>query len=146
MFGPPGSGKSTKAQELVKNNNYHSFAICSADDYFTDSKGKYKYNPNEVPAAHNQCFRNYCKALVERKELIIVDNCNVRLSHIQQYLIHAKTNKYEVHIVKFPFTDPKILFERNIHNVPLNSIIKMQEQMKYSLMMWPSEWPKPEDP
>lgn len=57
--GLPGSGKSTLAKSLAK-----SFNIFSADDYFTDEHGTYRWDANKLTEAHADCFEKTRKALL----------------------------------------------------------------------------------
>lgn len=56
--GLPGSGKSTFANKLARDNDY---LVCEADKYFTDKKtGEYKFDASKIKDAHK-----YCQDLVE---------------------------------------------------------------------------------
>lgn len=49
----PGSGKSTLSDRIAR--LYELTVVCSADEYFTDENGKYNFDINKRPAAHEAC-------------------------------------------------------------------------------------------
>jgi len=51
------SGKSTLVNKL-KDLYSKSYAICSADNYFLDSQGIYRFNRDKIAEAHKVCQQN----------------------------------------------------------------------------------------
>lgn len=61
LQGLPGSGKTTWARnkkESAKSVN-HQVDIVSADDFFTDSDGRYVFRPTDLGLAHGKCLRKF---------------------------------------------------------------------------------------
>jgi tRNA uridine 5-carbamoylmethylation protein Kti12 len=80
LRGPPGSGKTTLAH-----NRFNSWTIVSADDYFTDSNGKYNFIPSMIQRAHDDCLSRTKKAIAEGKN-VVVDNTNREIKHMAPYM------------------------------------------------------------
>lgn len=123
MSGVSGSGKSTLAYEFAGGNAY---AIVSADNYFLDIAGIYKFNPKKLQEAHNHCFRAYMDLLRETKyPVICVDNTNTSVAEIAPYMLAASAYGWEaeVHTVVCECEDDlHICAERNAHGVPYSAI------------------------
>ena len=123
MRGLPGSGKSTLANSIAP-----SAVVCSADHYFIDDDGVYRFNPSELPAAHEQCQDMFDAALNNESSVIVVDNTNVSVSHYRPYINKARQFGYSVAIVDVydgGCSDPE-LAARNTHGVPLHAISRMR--------------------
>ena len=126
MRGLPGSGKSTKARELVGPVGL----VCSTDDFFTKADGKYAYDRSRIREAHawNQArFRSGVRAKVPR---IAVDNTNTLPWQWQPYERFAREHGYAVElvVVDASLTDEE-LAERNLHGVPLDTIRQMRADL-----------------
>ena len=68
--GLPGSGKSTKAKKLAPNEN-----IFEADQFFIDKKtGEYKFKPEFIHLAHQQCQNKTIAAMEKEISPIVVSN------------------------------------------------------------------------
>lgn len=80
MRGLPGSGKSFLAEELVartvKNTKDHIF---SADKFFIDRDGRYKFDPSKLKYAHEQSQLNFTQHASKGWSPLIVDNTNMCL-------------------------------------------------------------------
>lgn len=83
MRGLPGSGKSTLAKTFGG-------VICSADQYFTDFFGRYKFDASKLTEAHEACFRKAEKAMSKGVKKLIVDNTNTRKWEFEPYLAIAE--------------------------------------------------------
>lgn len=123
--GMPGAGKSTLAQKL----KLFSLdgVICEADQFFTDTKGKYHYIPHLVPSAHEWCRRKVITAMEQGVETIIVSNTTTTQDRVKPYLELAQAFGYQVQqIVVFGDFG-------SIHNVPDETMDKMRQQLVSSL-------------
>lgn len=140
MRGIPGSGKSTKAQEIARKhleNGGKSVAICSTDDYHMEG-GKYVFKPDRLGDFHvrNQLRAyEYCRNGIE---LVIVDNTNIKRRDMNIYINNSKSCGYEIEEVIIGedelmsdfnspiFTDYiQMCAERNTHGVPGDVIDRM---------------------
>tara|TARA_R110000822_G_scaffold88608_13_gene205231 strand:- start:55 stop:513 length:459 start_codon:yes stop_codon:yes gene_type:complete len=140
MRGIPGSGKSTKAQEIAckyLENGGRSVAICSTDDYHMEH-GKYVFKPKLLGEFH---VKNQIRAsgyMDKCIELIIVDNTNIKRKDMTVYINNGQLCGYEVKEVIVGedslMSDPTSpIFtsyidscaERNTHGVPRDVIDRM---------------------
>ena len=157
LSGVSGSGKSTHARNLIleylgiqvpdevtmdmllavtpDDDPRCTFSYCSADRYFMKD-GEYQFNPSELTAAHNSCFLAYISALLEEKELVIVDNTNLSEVEIAPYILAAGAYDYEAEIITLRCS-MAMCTERNIHGVTERGIENQwMRLMKRSLPPW----------
>lgn len=150
LRGCPGSGKSTWAKqfELDQIGKSSFIKIVSADQYFVRIDGTYFWNKEELPNAHKWCknkaerwlqetvdWRNNL-ALANQNYYLIVDNTNIKRRDFKEYVELANTYKFEVEEKIFgEFTEEAIqkYAERNIHNVPIETIRRMCNSLQNSL-------------
>ena len=140
MRGIPGSGKSTKAQEIARKhleNGGRSVAICSTDDYHMEGD-EYVFKPKMLGDFHvrNQLRAyEYCRNGIE---LVIIDNTNIKRKDMTTYISNAKSCGYQIEEVIVGedelMSDPTSpIFtsyidscaERNTHGVPRDVIDRM---------------------
>lgn len=125
MIGVPGSGKSYIAEKISK---VYDAVTASADAYRMRS-GSYVYNPKENQNAHDYSKTVFAKALKENRN-VIVDNTNVTLWEMSNYIDIANKKGYEVYIVEsnapWKFNAEECA-KLNQHNVPLETIQKMMK-------------------
>lgn len=114
LRGTPGSGKSTFCKTL------DSPRVCSADFFFNDKEGNYKFDGAKLHMAHKYCMTCFTTAIKYNEKLIVVDNTNIFKKHYQDYVTIAKENGYEVYqkVMTGNYT--------NVHGVPQEKV----EQMK----------------
>lgn len=118
MQGVSGSGKSTLARKLRAACAEGTCVIVSADDYFFDAEGAYKFDPAGIDEAHNECFRNFLRALVnETMRFIIVDNTNTLASDCAPYLRAASAFGWKGRVLRVE-CDPAIALARNGGRAP----------------------------
>lgn len=156
MRGFPGSGKSYTAKQICSEGT-----IISTDNYWipesikkrasgktVDAKeelNEYRknWNPKELGKAHGTTFKLFEDMLNKGVNPIIVDNTNVQLWNMENYIKSAKSRGYEVFIMEptspwwleySPYLgtqDKKldefadILYKKNSHGVPKETIRKM---------------------
>lgn len=133
LQGAQGSGKSTFAQSFT------GAKICSADTFFEGPNG-YEYEPGKIAEAHALCLRTYVEALQAGSKnasgsLVIVDNTNAQRWEMNTYVQLAKAYDFEVEIHTF-LINPKVAFERNVHQVPLGVVLRTATLMESPLASW----------
>lgn len=138
MRGVPGSGKSFLSKEILKhclgestNPNDHIF---SADNFFYDARGRYNYDRNKIPMAHEDTQRRVNAKAVQGWSPLIIDNTNVKLWEMKPYVAFAVQNGYYVEVVQ-PMTPwskkAGILAQKNSHGVPKDRIISMMDGFEH---------------
>eukprot|EP00803_Ostreobium_quekettii_P002551 evm.model.scf_16.7 EVM.evm.TU.scf_16.7 scf_16:85314-90980(-) len=127
MRGVPGSGKSCLLNRL---NDWNRIHICNADKYF-EQHGVYKFNAQELGAAHEYCFDRFLDGIESGEKLLAVDNTNTRLWEYSIYRRVAELCGYEVEVVELSCPDGGALKQfavRNSHGVPYPSVQAMYER------------------
>ena len=124
LRGVPGSGKSHIATALADSGCVNS-VICSADHYFMDVDGEYRFDPTKLPDAHKACFENVRAAVERRDGRIVLDNCNVLPEHFAEYEALAARHGYRVY---------HLVVERrhtgvNQHGVPAERVDLVAEKL-----------------
>jgi predicted kinase len=138
MRGIPGSGKSTKAKELVGEGIIHSTddVIESQGDYnkfFAAMFESKDFTP--LSRAHSTNLKNAIKSLKEGLSPVIVDNTNIKQNESKAYVKAALELGLSDNNIKFVDIgtnglSAEILAERNTHGVPLEKIQSMIESHK----------------
>lgn len=137
LSGISGSGKSTYAETMVKELVSGTFIICSADDYMIRD-GQYKFDPQQLEQAHNQCFRQFMEGCQRNHPLIIADNTNLTAWEIAPYMAGAKAYGGTAELITFQCSlDAAIL--RNVHHLPTHSIVNQYRRLKERRL--PGFWP-----
>ncbi|MCK4671259.1 MAG: ATP-binding protein [Candidatus Aegiribacteria sp.] len=128
MRGLPGAGKTT----WIRNNLPDAF-ICSADNYFLDKEGNYKFDNLLISEAHESCLKCFAEILTSHEDeaekeslVIVVDNTAIRAWEISPYYNLAKAYGHDVKVVHIK-CDSDLAHSRNIHEVPLERVEKMDE-------------------
>lgn len=137
LIGPPGSGKSTYSEGLQKGFP-DVVRICSADRYpgLYDEKGD--FHPSLLGVAHANCMKEFIEALQERIPVVVVDNTNTTAVEIAPYILVANSQGYDVALREFRTASSDVLFKRNVHKVPLETIERMMRNMDQPRpMFWP---------
>jgi len=166
--GLPGSGKSFTVNRLVKEFGVSDKNIFSADHYFIpmtrefrqqgidispkEERDEYLSNFNHVhlPLAHETCFNRFKNAVDKGVSPLVVDNTNVSLRQIENYVVYASAAGYDVRLQEpespwwkeySPYLANKqkhadkveelidILHQKNSHDVP-------KETLRHMVNMW----------
>ena len=122
MRGIPGSGKSTRARELVKPENIKN--IFSTDDYFMVG-GEYRFDPTKLGEYHGNNLQRFKDAVMQGISPIVVDNTNTQKWEYAKYEEFAKDNGYRVEVVAMPLIPAEDAVQRNTHGVSQEVIEKM---------------------
>ena len=133
MRGVSGSGKSTIVSELKS--TYSDAVVCSADDFFFGENGVYTFDIKLLPVAHESCRNKARTACETKKNIVIIDNTNVKKWEMTDYVNMASNHGYVINIIvpQTPWCfDPVELARKNQHGVPeevLCKKIKMFEEV-----------------
>jgi predicted kinase len=126
LRGLPGSGKTALASEILKKKRSGG-CVFSTNDYFMED-GEYKYNSRKVKDAHLWNISRAVGAMNEGKELIIINNTNIRKWEAKPYVLAGVNNDYNVIFMETDSLwkfDPNELSVRDTHNVSIEVIKKM---------------------
>lgn len=130
--GLPGSGKSCFAKQLKKlysGDNYASSVHAEADDFFVGKDLKYQFDAQLLPHAHKFCRETIIQSLSEGVSLAMVSNTFIELWELYDYVKLAFVHHYHIMVVDMMCTEiasDRILADRNIHNVTLETITRMR--------------------
>jgi predicted kinase len=138
MSGISGSGKSTKAKELVGNGAIHSTddVIEASGDYakFFEYMIAHKdFAP--LSRAHNENFKNAVQSMKDGVSPVVIDNTNLSPSEPKNYVETALKMGYADDNIKFVDVgtggaSAEELADRNSHGVPLDKIKAMIDKHK----------------
>lgn len=129
LVGIPGSGKSHRAKEIAKENP--GYIILSKDELITDEFGAYNFDPRNIQSVTRKHLKDILTALQLSTPGIIVDNTNISIVLRQTILLFAKIYDYlpSIVVINSGLSDQE-LFERNVHNVPLETISAMRKLLE----------------
>ena len=126
MRGVPGSGKSTKAQNLGQGG-----VVYGTDEFFTQPDGQYVFDVKKLGHNHEQNRLRTEQAMLKEISPIVVDNTNVTIKEVRPYYELAQKYGYSV---RFEESDTPWRFDvdeltkRNTHGVPREKIQEMVEK------------------
>lgn len=137
MRGLPGSGKSTIVKMITE--VYPCAVPCSADDYFQQPDGSYKFNRSQLSFAHEFCQEKAKGACVKSCPVIVIDNTNVKMWEMRKYADLASSFNYTVVTVQ-PRTpwkfNPTELAKRNKHAVDAETIRQRLRQFDEGIPLY----------
>ncbi len=121
LRGVSGIGKSAYATNLNSK-------VLSTDDFFTNKGGDYIFLAGLLPCAHLWNYIRTLNAMANNEPKICIDNTNIELWEMKDYVIASQEYHYNTKIIEFsvpPGITSKDLFKRSKHNVPIAVIEKM---------------------
>jgi predicted kinase len=123
IVGVPGSGKTTKAKQLI--NLLGDTAVhYEADQYFTDADGTYKFDPSKLAEAHDYCQSRTSTAMKDGVKNIIVSNTFIKAWERAPYFHWARMYGYDVLFIRMNTQ------YKTIHGVPAEKIEIMKSQIE----------------
>lgn len=122
MRGGPGAGKSYYVAQLCFTRDTPPI-VCSADDFFIDDKGNYKFDPAWLGRAHGACFKQAVEAVIAMRN-VVIDNTNAKPQDMIPYLALCQAFGYTCKVVRV-LCDPDIAWRRQKHDVPLDTFNKI---------------------
>ena len=129
MRGLPGSGKSTAAEILADREEFGSFVVATADDYFMKD-GEYKFDASKLGAAHKSCQNKVKKAMIDGDYKIFVANTSTTKKELNDY--YKLADKYGYMVISM------IVENRhggeNVHGVPKVAMDRMFERFDVKLI------------
>jgi predicted kinase len=130
LRGVSGAGKSTCAKFLFSLDPINTW-ICSADQFFIDKDGNYKFDKDKLYVAHQRCKMDFMQALSFNKQLIIIDNTNTSEDEISFYIDRAQKYGYTI----FSLVVENRNGTSNVHNVPLETIHRQAAKLRNSIKL-----------
>jgi predicted kinase len=138
MQGVSGSGKSTLARRLRDACPAGTCVIVSADALFFGPDGTYTFDPTKLDEAHNECFRNFLRALVDDNvQVILVDNTNTLSADCAPYMRAASAFGWKPRILRVE-CDPAVALGRNGGRAPAKVVDGQARNLEYQTL--PAYW------
>lgn len=120
MKGVPGAGKSTYLDKL----QYPPITVCSADHFFIDQFGWYKFDAAKLGEAHGRCFTKFMNLVNAGTSPLAVDNTNLSWKEMGRYVEAGLAAGYDVEVVDIN-TPVTVAAARNVHGVPEAAVQRM---------------------
>jgi len=117
--GLPGSGKSTRAKEMVDANPMTTVHV-EADMWFVED-GEYKFDPTELGKAHTWC-QNITKYHLLDGKNVVVANTFTMIKEMQSYIDFANSKGIKLEIITCTGD------YGSIHDVPGHAIERMKDR------------------
>ncbi|MGD9726489.1 MAG: ATP-binding protein [Nitrospira sp.] len=129
LRGGPGAGKSYYAGQLMTFSDTP-LIVCSADEFFMDADGVYRFDPAWLGRAHGACLKKAVLAMVERQN-IIVDNTNAGPDEMLPYLALCQAFGYACEVIKV-LCDREVAWGRQSHDVPRKKFDEIHSTIEQS--------------
>lgn len=132
LRGVSGSGKTTVASfiEELALGSFGRCTIATADDYFMKD-GVYKFNKFGLGKAHETCKRKVETAMSFNVPVVVLANTNTTEKDFKPYIELAEKYKYKI----ISLVVENRHGNKNIHDVPEETLIKQAEKLKGSLKL-----------
>ena len=127
LSGIPGSGKSRHGKAMLDADPRT--VVVSADDFFLDEAGVYRFDGSKLGEAHGACMRAFLRAVEAEACVVVVDHTNATALELAPYYTVAKALGYEVEIVTV-LCSPEVAAARNTHGVPLGGCVAMDARLR----------------
>lgn len=137
LRGVSGAGKTTWVKRHYPRPTER--AVVSADHYFTDAHGVYRFDPARLADAHGQCLLEFLACIRNIDRTIIVDNTNTTIEEMAPYIAIAEAYKYAVQIVTLDVS-PDVAARRNVHGVEPATVDRQLRQLNESFARMPRRW------
>lgn len=122
IIGIPGSGKSTKAREIIEQYTNNNLPIVHYEaDMFFERNGKYNFNPKLLPQAHLWCQKKTEEAM-QNNINVIISNTSLTPKERRIYIELAKIYRYNVKVITMTNEF------QNIHGVPKETLERMKQR------------------
>ena len=121
--GVPGSGKTTRAKELVGRDPAR-WVHFENDMYYVQPDGTYRYCPGTVAEAVEWCLSNTIQALSDGKN-VVVANVFLKLEHLLPYVQAANRAGVDYKIIQCDGN------YKNVHGVSEERVKRMRTQFEW---------------
>jgi predicted kinase len=129
LRGLPGSGKTTLAKTILQLRITDDPEVLSADDFFINESGEYKFDSTKLKEAHQYCQFRCSERMRQQKSKIVVANTFTEEWEMKPYFDMAERYNYRIHTV--------IVENRhgseNVHGVPEEKLQQMQNRFDVKL-------------
>lgn len=122
IMGPAGSGKTTLALKLWRENNTDNLTFIYEADQWMVGRGGYKFDHTKLAYCHNQCQTNTERALFDGHS-VIVSNTTLRRRDLNIYLAIAEKYKVPVRVIRM------MTRYKSVHDVPDHKVKCMEMMM-----------------
>lgn len=130
LRGLPGSGKSTLGEIILQSLGIdNSNKVLSADDFFIDENGEYKFDSSRIKEAHSQCILNCAERMKNQFSRIVVANTFTQEWEMERYFEIAERYRYRIHTVIVENRHGN----KNIHEVPEDKLKIMKDRFDIKL-------------
>lgn len=125
LRGLPGAGKSFLAAALVAARPAEAL---SADDFFLDAAGDYRFDATRLADAHRACFKRAAASAAAALPFVI-DNTNLTAAEYAPYMTVAEAFGFRAVLVTVD-QSPEVCFRRQVHGVPFDAFVRMVAKME----------------